>query len=90
MIIKKGSIMRIEGEEYEVLSLLEEVDSYDAEKKEFVGEHTEITLHKNGSESITGTHYLKMYYDSERRPILHNNHDNTNKEIERNDIEVIE
>ncbi len=70
MNIQKGNIIKIGKEKYDVLSVMEEIDRYDTEKNEFVGEHTAIELHKMGDSSLHSTHLLKVYHDNNKEAIL--------------------
>jgi hypothetical protein len=70
MNIQKGNIIKIEKEKYDVLSIMEEIDKYDTEKNEFVGEHTAIELHKFGNSSLHPTHLLKVYNNNNKEAIL--------------------
>ena len=57
--------MKIGKDKYDVLSVIEGIDKYDTEKKELVGKHTAIELHKIGAPSLHPTHLLKVYHDKE-------------------------
>ena len=70
MNIQKGNIIKIGKEKYDVLNVTEEIDKYDTEKNEFVGEHTAIELHKIGDSSLHPTHLLKIYHDNRKEAIL--------------------
>jgi hypothetical protein len=70
MNIKKGNIIKIGKERYDVLNVMEEIDIYDTEKNEFVGEHTAIELHKIGDSSLHATHLLKIYHNNNKEAIL--------------------
>jgi len=70
MDIQKGNIIKFGKEKYYVLSVMGEIDRYDAKKNEFVGEHTVIELHKMGDSSLHPTHLLKVYHDNNKEVIL--------------------
>lgn len=70
MEISKGNIIKIGKDKFDVLTILKEIDKYDTQKNEFIGEHTEIELHKHGSRSLHPTHLLKLYYDDEHTTVL--------------------
>lgn len=70
MKIQKGNIIRIGKEKYDVLSVMEEIDRYNTEKNEFVGEHTAIEIHKFGDSSLHTTHLLKVYHNNNKEAIL--------------------
>ena len=70
MEISKGNIIEICGEKYDVMNLRGEIDKYDTEKNEFVGEHTSVELHKFGEPSLYPTHLLKIYKDNQKEGIL--------------------
>lgn len=78
MNIQKGNIIKIGNEKYDVLSTLEEIDKYDTKKNEFVGEHTEIELHKIGDPALHPTHLLKIYHDTNKAILLKIGQDNRN------------
>jgi hypothetical protein len=63
MNISKGNTILINGVDYEMLSMLDEADKLDVEKKALVGEHLEIALHKVGDKSLLATNYLFIYKD---------------------------
>ena len=70
MNIQKGNILKIGKDKYDVLGIREEVDKFDTEKNELVGEHTAIDLHKTGDSSLHPTHSLKIYHDSDKEAVL--------------------
>lgn len=70
MNIQKGNILKIGKDKYDVLSFMEEVDKFDTEKNELLGEHTAINLHKTGDSSLHPTHLLKIYHDNGKEAIL--------------------
>ena len=70
MDIRKGDIIKIGKEKYDVLNILEDMDEVDTEKNELIGEHTAIELHKFENASILATHLLKIYYDNDKEGIL--------------------
>ena len=70
MNIQKGNIIKIGKDKYDVLSVMEEIDKYNTEKNEFVGEHTAIEIHKFGDSSLHATHLLKIYHDNDKEAVL--------------------
>lgn len=60
MKVSKGDILSIEGEKYNVIKVMREIDRYDSKNKKLVGQHMEIELSNSGE---TPTHVLKIYSD---------------------------
>lgn len=65
-----GDIILINEEKYEVISFLNEVDGFDQEKGEFIGEHLLYELHLATSEKLKPTHALKIYNEKQKPAIL--------------------
>jgi len=58
--ISKGDTLSIEGEKYNVIKVMREIDRYDSKNKKLVGQHMEIELSNSGNDT---THVLKIYSD---------------------------
>jgi len=61
--IKTGYVLIINKETYDVLEISSEIDRVDHDTRNFIGEHTEIMLHKIGDTGLHPTHSLKVYED---------------------------
>lgn len=59
--VLKGDILSIEGEKYNVIKVMREIDRYDSKNKKLIGQHMEIELGKTKNDSPT--HILKIYSD---------------------------
>lgn len=70
MNIQKGCILKIGKEKYDVWSVNGDIDRYDTENNEVLGEHTAIELHKRGDSSLHPTHLLKVYIDNDKEAVL--------------------
>ncbi|MEK6921135.1 MAG: hypothetical protein AABX82_04580, partial [Nanoarchaeota archaeon] len=56
---------RIGKNSYEVLERNKRIDYYDVEKKQVLGEHLAVQLHRVGYISLHPTHLLKIYSESD-------------------------
>ena len=70
MNIEVGDIIQIENEKFDVLQKMVEIDSIDNTTQTLIGEHTELSLHLHGDNSLHPTHILKKYRNSERNVLL--------------------
>ncbi len=61
MKIKSRDRIKIGSDSYDVLGISGEIDRFDVENDKFVGEHTAIELHKDGSLVLHATHLLKIW-----------------------------
>ncbi len=60
--MKKGSIIKINNEQFEVLNALGDYE-YDKKSRNYFNSHMNYDLHKTGSSSLLSTHLLKIYDD---------------------------
>ena len=67
---KEGDIIKIDGENYQVLKITEDIEWYDAEKDKIIREHIAIELYKSEISSLHPTHLLKIYYDNPEKAVL--------------------
>lgn len=67
--IQNACVLEIFNEKYDVLNFREEIDRFDSEKNEIVGEHLAFELHKQKDSALHSTHLLKIYYNHNEKVI---------------------
>lgn len=70
MKLKEGQIIKIRKEKFDVLKIFHDIDWWDCDKNEIIGEHTAIELHKIGDFVLHPTHLMKRYYNKKDKAVL--------------------
>ena len=84
MKFKEGQIITIGKEKYDVLKIFYDIDWWDSNKNEIIGEHTAIELHRIGNFSLYPTHLMKLYYNKKDEAVLFRiEQEKPSKEIEK-------
>jgi hypothetical protein len=82
MKFKEGQIMKIGKEQFDIMKIFHDIDWWDSDKNEIIGEHTAIELHKIGDFALYPTHLMKIYYNKKDEAILFRiEQEKTSKEI---------
>jgi len=83
MKFNKGQIIKIGKEKFDVLKTFHDINWWDSDKNEIIGEHTAIELHKIGDFDLHPTHLIKLYYDKKDEAVLFRiEQEKSSKEIE--------
>src|SRR3989338_7984726 len=70
MKFKEGQIITIGKEKYDVLKIFHDIDWWDSNKNEIIGEYTAIELHRIGNFALHPTHLMKLYYNKKDEAVL--------------------